>query len=224
MIISGPFESGVNYIPDIYQELTQESSKVSIEIHESNLSKHKYLSFLFKQNAHRFHRDTIFAYIRTPDISEMLHIKPSPTQVSEFIEYRVRLSSSKFSSNSITELIFKYHGRRSSILELKNLTFGPCDYEDIVIIPQGFILQSHGGGITSPVQGYVPTSPEEVVDIYLHPYTGYEPKLVSIYGTICDENGNVYPKQFIPQSKHFKVKLPSIFDSCQILVKFGRIS
>lgn len=218
----GPFIAGVDYLGKVNGYLSPENRKYEILIEESDLHKYKFLSFKFKQDLHRFHQDSIFVFLQTDGSSEMLFAKPTPTQVYEFLEYRVRLSSSIFEGKTWAKLIFYYKGLGSSGFDIDGLYFGPVEDEDNVILPTGITITTVGGGITSPIPGYNPVRVGETVNIDIYPYNGVDFKKVVFYGNAYDENGVKYPKTIY--DKHFKIKYINAFENIQIAVYFGEIN
>lgn len=205
-------------------DMDQTNRTYEIEIVESNLHKYKFLRFMFKQDLHRTHNDTIYAFLRVGEHSELLPMKPTPTQVCEFIEYRIRLKSEIFTGTTRAKLIFHYPGKRGARLNLTGLMFGPNteDTSEVVITPLGFNLQANGGGITSPIMGYIPVAIGEVVTVKCLRYNGAKVKKVTFEGDIYDENGKKYPPKIIPdETDEFKVKYINAFENCQIVVTFG---
>lgn len=220
MNITGPFLPNVNYIGDIYKELSKNDRFLAIEISDTNLYKYRYLSFKFKQNLHRFHNESVFVYMQYKDRSEMMQVKPTPTQVFEYIEYRIRLSSEKFQGTNFVRFMFVYHGLNTAEIWLTDLKFGPNVDTEEVYIPLGFVLQTIGGGLTSPFPGYIPVSVNEIVDIGLFNYNGSKLKHIEIIGDIYDENGNKYPRFVIPE-RYMQVQYINPFENCRMLAVFG---
>lgn len=216
----GPFEPGMDYLGEVNTYLSPENRKYEILIEESDLHKYKFLSFKFRQDLHRFHQDTVFVFLQTDGYSKLLFTKPTPTQVYEYLEYRVRLSSEVFAGKTWAKLVFFYKGLGGAEVDIDGLYFGPTEDEDNVILPTGITMIVHGGGICSPIPGYNPVAVNGIIDIKLFPYNGAKLLNVVFVGDAYDETGTKYPK--VIHDSEFKIKYMNSFENIQIIAHFGR--
>lgn len=215
----GPFLPDVDYLGQVHLDFTYVNNRYEIEIVEPDLNKYKFLKFFVRQDLHYLHNDTVMIFLQTTKGSELLFVKPDPSQVFEYLEYRVRLSSEMFSGTTSAKLIFKYNGTGGAEMDLYGLQFGPIENLDTVILPMGISVGIHGAGLASILPGYNPVALNEVVDVKLYPYNGARVKKVVFGGDAYDENGVKHPRIIYDD---FKIKYITAFENVYISIHFGR--
>jgi len=219
MILNGPFNSVSDYIGDVHVVLTEMEPIYEIVINDSNLATHKFLRYFFKQDLKPSHKDSIVNYIKIGDDYTVLAMKPNPMQTFDYIEERIRLSSTQLSGKPGITIGFR---SKNSHLFLKNLMFGPTDTDD-ANLTTGITVNCFGGGAISPSTGFNPVAVGELLEVKLYPFYGYTVNKIESVGDLYDENGIKVNKYITPVDNKFILQLKSCFDSGMITVEFRRL-
>jgi len=228
MIINGPFESDINYHEETTMRLSYYNHRYDIIINDSNLQNYGYLRFSLRQELQFSHMQSIYPYAIVNGRYELLPLKKAPDEVYNFLEYRLRLSNSILEGATSITLSFICFSNKSCEFTIKDLYFGPnLIDDDYVSLTTGFRLEVNGGGITSPMPGFIPTHVDEIIPIKFYRFSNT--KLISIqtYEHIYNENDerhlmyiNANPINYPYQT--LNVKCINTFDTGgQILATFS---
>jgi len=220
MILTGPFSSGIDYLGDVEQIMSENNQEYSIQINDTELYKNQYLRFLMRQELHISHFQTIMVLVCIDGEYELLPMKPHARYIYEFVEYRVKLSRSKLEGKSGMTLYFRYYVMGKSMMYLKELMFGERLEDDAIYPDTGFVIQNNGSGITSPLSGFVPAPAGDIVTIKAYPYPMCRIKYVAFEGDICNEDGIKYPSYYNLTGDEFKVQSMTPFDKGKVIVYF----
>jgi len=191
IVINGPFIHTVSYLENYSIRMGPDINKIRIVIKDQNLKLYKFISFKVRQTLKKFPWNTVMVYAEGNSYREMLPFKGSPSQVYEFMEYRIRIPV------TITDtfiLNFFYNSNSYLILDITDLKFGPLITDpDLFDLPVEVRLSAEGPGEVSPFPGSIPSYEGEIVEIKARAYNNCMVDCIEFNGIVLDENGNRYP-------------------------------
>jgi hypothetical protein len=217
-MINGPYIPGENYLPMAEIEFGPDYISHEIVINGPGIENHGYFSFKVMQELSDWHSRVTYIYVQYNGQTKLLPSKPTPTQVMEFLEYRVRIPKP---IETPIVIGFLYQAFELHKIWVKDLIFSPIintqdEFEILKCIP----VQCGFMGLVSPITRNIPLYAGDVVNLEIYPYIGADIDRVEFEGVIYNENGVAYPSQISSPPRRLKLKYLTPFDDARVRVYF----